>query len=185
MVRQAEEQYACPRSQEGQIANGRLQSRQIFWRSGVSTTSERQGVPTGHGGQTVAQERRLARSVGASRRSPRVWRVKLQALTSSTRASAYAVCAVYDNSPRTTTKRPWTLSQPWTHRTRPPLLGNLAAEREIPTSVHSPFLLLQKRRTKNADDRDGRDLRVFRRPLTPHDGQRRTCGTTRRNTLPK
>ncbi len=37
-------------------------------------------------------------------------------------------------------KRLWTLTQPWTHRTRPPLLGNLAEEREIPTSVHSPFL---------------------------------------------
>jgi hypothetical protein len=67
-----------------------------------------------------------------------------------------AVCAVYDNS-RTTTKRPWTLPQPWTHRTRPPLLGNLAAEREIPTSVHSPFLFLQKRRTKNTYDDDCRD----------------------------
>ena len=32
--------------------------------------------------QTVAQERRLARSVEASRRSPRAWRVKLQAFTS-------------------------------------------------------------------------------------------------------
>jgi hypothetical protein len=40
----------------------------------------------------------------------------------------------------TRTQRLWTLPQPWTHRTRPPLLGNLAEEREIPTSVHSPFL---------------------------------------------
>ena len=60
------------------------------------------------------------------------------------------------------TKRLWTLTQPWTHRTRPPLLGNLAEEREIPTSVHSPSLFLQKRRTKNTYDDDGLDLRGFR-----------------------
>ena len=45
-----------------------------FWRSGASTTSERRRASTGHGAQTVAQERRLARSVEASRRSPRAWR---------------------------------------------------------------------------------------------------------------
>jgi len=67
------------------MAKRRLQRRQVFWRSGVSTTSERHRVPTGHGGQTVAQERRLARSVGVSRRSPRVWRDQLQALTSDCR----------------------------------------------------------------------------------------------------
>ena len=44
----------------------------------------------------------------------------------------------------TDTKRLWTLTHPWTHRTRPPLLGNLAEEREIPTSVHSPFLFFRK-----------------------------------------
>src|SRR5712692_3362235 len=81
-VQQADEQYAWPRSHEAQIAKRRLQRRQVFWRSGVSTTSERHRRPTGHDGQTVAQERRLARSVGASRRSPRVWRSKLQALIS-------------------------------------------------------------------------------------------------------
>jgi hypothetical protein len=70
----ADEQYAWPRSHDAQIAKRRLHRRQVFWRSGVSTTSERQRAPTGHDGQTVAQERRLARSVGASRRSPRVWR---------------------------------------------------------------------------------------------------------------
>ena len=36
------------------------------------------------------KESRLARSVGASRRSPRVWRVQLQALTSSATDAAYA-----------------------------------------------------------------------------------------------
>jgi hypothetical protein len=59
-------------------------------------------------------------------------------------------------------KRLWTLTQPWTHRTRPPLLGNLAEEREIPTSVHSPFLFLQTRRTTNTDDDNRRELRVFK-----------------------
>jgi hypothetical protein len=44
----------------------------------------------------------------------------------------------------TDTKRLWTLTHPWTHRTRPPLLGNLAEEREIPTSVHSPSLFLRR-----------------------------------------
>ena len=47
--------------------------------------------PTAHARQTVAQEKRLARSVGASRRSPRVWRYQLQTLTSAwSRTSAYA-----------------------------------------------------------------------------------------------
>ena len=68
-----------------QIAKGRLHRRHVFWRSGVSTTSERRHASTGHGSQTVAQERRLARSVGASRRSPRAWRYQLQALTSDRR----------------------------------------------------------------------------------------------------
>ena len=36
----------------------------------------------------------------------------------------------------------WTLTRLWTHRPRPQPLGNLAAEREIPTSVHSPFFSL-------------------------------------------
>ena len=73
------------------MAKRRLQSRQRFWRSGVSTMAELQHAPTGHTRQTVAQERRLARSVGVSRRSPRVWRDQLQALTSAwSRTSAYA-----------------------------------------------------------------------------------------------
>ena len=56
------EQYAWPRSHDAQIAKRPLQRRQIFWRSGVSTPSERRRASTGHGGQTVAQERRPARS---------------------------------------------------------------------------------------------------------------------------
>ena len=46
-------------------------------------------------------------------------------------------------------KRPWTLTQPWTHRTRPPLCGNPAAEREIPTSAHSRSLFFRRTTTKN------------------------------------
>ena len=68
------EQYACPRSHDGQIAKRRLQRRQVFWRSGASTMSEPRNTPTGHRAQSVAQGRRLARSVGASTRSPRARR---------------------------------------------------------------------------------------------------------------
>jgi hypothetical protein len=48
-------------------------------------------------------------------------------------------------------KRLWTLPQPWTHRTRPPLLGNLAEKREIPTSVHSPHFFFRRMKTQNND----------------------------------
>ena len=51
------------------MANTWWQNRQVFWRSGVSTTSEPAGLPTGHASQTVAQKTRLTRSVGASRQS--------------------------------------------------------------------------------------------------------------------
>ena len=60
-------QYARPRSHEGQIAKRRLQRRQVFWRSGASTMSEPRNAPTGPRAQSVPQERRLARPVGASR----------------------------------------------------------------------------------------------------------------------
>jgi hypothetical protein len=59
-------------------------------------------------------------------------------------------------------KRLWTLTQPWTHRTRPPLLGNLAEEREIPTSVHSHSLFFRRTKTKNNYNDAGPDLRGFR-----------------------
>ena len=108
--------------------------------------------------QTMAQQRRLARSVGASRRSPRAWRDQLQVLTSDLpRPSAYATRA---RSPKP--KRLWTLPQRWTHRTRPPLLGNLAEEREIPTAPTALFFFLQKRRTKNTYDDACPDLRGFK-----------------------
>ena len=57
------------------------------------------------------KERRLARSVGASRRSPRVWRSKLQTLTSSA-----TDVSLRDRTPTPTPKRPWTLTDPWTRR---------------------------------------------------------------------
>ena len=48
------------------MANRRLQCRQLFWRNGWSTASERAGcAPTGQPARTVAQQRRPARSVGA------------------------------------------------------------------------------------------------------------------------
>ena len=48
------------------MANRRLQCRQVFWRSGWSTASERAGrAPTGQRAGTVAQRHRPARSVGA------------------------------------------------------------------------------------------------------------------------
>lgn len=75
---------------------------------------------------------RLGR-VGASRWSTRVWRHQLQALTSFA-----AGRSVPDAGPRLQPRGLWTLSRLWTHRPRPQPLGNLAAEREISTSVHSP-----------------------------------------------
>ncbi len=48
------------------MANRRLQCRQLFWRNGWSTASEREGrAPTGQPARTVAQQRGPARSVGA------------------------------------------------------------------------------------------------------------------------
>ena len=54
-VRHGDEQYAWPRSHDAQIAKRRLQRRQVFWRSGASTMSERRRASTGHGAQIVAQ----------------------------------------------------------------------------------------------------------------------------------
>ncbi len=48
------------------MANRRLQCRHVFWRSGMSTASERAGrSPTGHRARIVAQQHWPARSVGA------------------------------------------------------------------------------------------------------------------------
>ena len=81
-VRHADEQYAWPRSHDGAdreeaVAEptGFLAKRRVH-DVGAATRSDWTRP------QTVAQQRRLARSVGASRRSPRVWRYQLQALTS-------------------------------------------------------------------------------------------------------
>jgi hypothetical protein len=55
----------------------------------------------------------------------------------------------------------WTLTRLWTHRSRPQPLGNLAGEREIPTSVHSPSSWFAS--GKDQDQTDvGPDLRGFR-----------------------
>jgi hypothetical protein len=54
-LRQVAEQYACPRSHATQIANGRLQSRQILWRRGTSTSEPRR-TPTGQRDETVTQQ---------------------------------------------------------------------------------------------------------------------------------
>ena len=67
------------------------------------------------------KERRLARSVGASRRSPRVWRSKLQTLTSSA-----TDVSVRDRTPAPKPKRPWTLTELWTRRRAHSSLQNRA-----------------------------------------------------------
>ena len=127
-MRHADEQYAWPRSHDAQIAKRRLQRRQVFWRSGVSTTSERRDVPTGHASQSVAQERRPARFPSEHRGGhPRVWRSKLQALTSSA-----ATCQLTRAARDRPTKRLWTLPPLWTHRTRPQRFGNLAQHARFP-----------------------------------------------------
>ena len=73
----------------------------------------------------------------------------------------------YESGPH----RRWTLTQPSTHRTRPPLLGNLAERREIPTSIHSHSLFqknkegaqLQRRRVEIYAIPDERRHRAVRR----------------------
>ena len=71
------------------MANGRLQSRQVFWRRGTSTSEQRR-TPTGHAGETVTQRTvtRLGPSEhrGGHRGSGGA---NLQALTSSAVVSAY------------------------------------------------------------------------------------------------
>src|SRR2546427_4851195 len=59
------------------------------------------------------------------------------------RTSAYATRARSPSS-----KRLWTLPQPWTHRTRPPLLGNLAEEREIPTAPTAILFFSEEQRRR-------------------------------------
>ena len=105
--------------------------------------------------QTVAQERRLARSVGASRRSPRVWRFKLQALTSSATA-----VSLRDRTPTPKPQRPWTLPHLWTHRRAHSCLENRAdaVSHERPP----PFSFLSEERRTNYRDDVGPDLRGFR-----------------------
>ena len=142
-VRHAGEQYAWPRSHDAQIAKRRLQRRQIFWRSGASTTSERRRASTGHGAQTVAQERRLARSVGASRRSPRVWRDQLQALTSSAARLSLPTAA------RSPTEEAVDAAAPVDAQNASTAAWKSRSEREIPTAPTALFFFFEKTKTKN------------------------------------
>jgi serine/threonine protein kinase len=77
-------------------------------------------------------------AVGASRWSPRVWRHQLQALPSFAARTQRTRRPPEHSNPGGR----WTLTRLWTHRSRPQPLGNLAGEREIPTSVYSPSSLL-------------------------------------------
>jgi hypothetical protein len=133
-ARHAGEQYAWSRSLEGQIAKRRLQRRQTFWRSGASTTSERQRASTGHGAQIVAQERRPARSVGASRRSPRVWGI-------SSRPSSHvaATCSLRDPRAIAQSEEAVDAAGAWTHRTRPQRLGKPAHNAGFPQASTATF----------------------------------------------
>ena len=90
-VRHADEQYAWPRSHDGADREeaaaapaGFLAKRRVHDVGAAARSDWTRAIKPWH------NERRLARSVGASRRSPRVWRYQLQALTSSRRSpSAY------------------------------------------------------------------------------------------------
>ena len=143
-MRQADEQYAWPRSHDAQIAKRRLQRRQTFWRSGVSTASARQRVPTGHGAQTVAQERRLARSVGASRRSPRVWRDQLQALTSFAAARS-----LRDPRAIAQSEEAVDAATPVDAQNAPTGVCKSRTEREIRTAPTALLVFIEKKKTKN------------------------------------
>jgi hypothetical protein len=66
----------------------------------------------------VAQERRLARSVGASRRSPRVWRFQLQTLTSISPAAVRQPTAILTFAGRSAAAAP--LHPDDRHRRRAP-----------------------------------------------------------------
>ena len=103
-----------------QIAKRRLQRRQVFWRSGVSTTSERRHAPTGHARQTVAQRE----TTGSVRRS-------IEAVTEGLEVAApdpHLVCHERQLTRRRTPKpkRPWTLTELWTRRRAHSSLQNRA-----------------------------------------------------------
>ena len=61
------------------------------------------------------------------------------------------------------TKRLWTLTQPWTHRTRPQLLGNLAQNAGFPrASTAILFFLRRRRRTRRQEPLRRRPSRFTR-----------------------
>ena len=147
-MRHPGEQYAWPRSHDGQMAKTRLQRRQVFWRSGVSTVSEQRDAPTGHPAQTVAQERRLARSVGASRRSPRVRRSYTPGPHLVPQPSS-----AYARYTRRPNQRLWTLPHLWTHRTRPQGACK-TAQTAVSHSAHNPHAFFVEEKKKNPERSD-------------------------------
>ena len=99
-------------------------------------------------------------AVGASRWSPRVWRISSRPSLHSPHRAAYVT-----RRPGPNRDRPWTLPEPWTHRTRPPLLGKPAQNAGFPQAPTAILFSVEKK-TKNEDknryDDSGADLRGFR-----------------------
>ena len=115
-----------------QRAKSRLQSRQVFWRSGVSTASERPGATSdwtaSRNRGTGAQQQGPARSVGA--RGGHEGPAPIRALTPTSESAPYAA-----RTRRRTPRGLWTPTLLWTQRT-------------APTTHH---LLDQRIRTRNGD----------------------------------
>src|SRR5260370_32081774 len=82
-------------------------------------------------------------------------------------------------------KRLWTLTQPWTHRTRPPVLGKLAEEREIPTSVHSPFLFPSEEKNEEHLRRQPSRFTRFQVSADIHSTQRERSAFVHGDLLPE
>ena len=79
------------------------------------------------------------KTTGSVRRSIEAVTGGLEVVAPGPHLGLAAVLSLCDARTIAHAKRLWTLTQPWTHRTRPPLLGNLADEREIPTASTAPF----------------------------------------------
>ena len=89
----------------------------------MSTVSEQRSAPTGRTAQTVAQQTRRPRRVGArgSHEGPEDQSGPSPQSVQTTRLRVHA-----------TAKRPWTVARLWTHRARPQPLGNLAQNARFP-----------------------------------------------------
>ena len=141
-TRHTAEQYACPRSHAAQIVKGRAHRRQVRSRSGVSMRLSRRA--------REPQNDEAGRAPWHNAHGGRDW-------------SRGRVChedpELLTPGPHPHLSRPvpyptnpggrWTLPRLWTHRPRPQPLGNLAGEREIPTSAHSPSSLSLFRKDQN------------------------------------